>query len=147
MPRMQGQRSVSRRSGLRILASVAVVLGALLVAVGLVAASERSTGARRPARTAAVVPGNAESEHRQMIPPAHPKEAHPQAGRGERRSRVVDNGAASREDAVPVLMYHAIAAAPNGAPYPDLYLSRKSFAKQMLYLAEHGFHVVTLQRV
>jgi peptidoglycan/xylan/chitin deacetylase (PgdA/CDA1 family) len=49
--------------------------------------------------------------------------------------------------AVPILMYHVIAAPPPSAPYPDLFVSRSDFAGQMHWLAAHGYHAVTLRRV
>ena len=54
--------------------------------------------------------------------------------------------AAGQQAAVPILMYHVIAA-NHGQPYPQLYVSPSLFAAQMAYLAHHGFHVVTLQEV
>jgi peptidoglycan/xylan/chitin deacetylase (PgdA/CDA1 family) len=44
---------------------------------------------------------------------------------------------------VPILMYHVIAEAPAGAPYPDLYVSESDFAGQMRWLARHGYTAVT----
>ena len=44
---------------------------------------------------------------------------------------------------VPILMYHVIADAPAGAPYPDLYVSERDFAGQMRWLARHGYTAVT----
>jgi peptidoglycan/xylan/chitin deacetylase (PgdA/CDA1 family) len=44
---------------------------------------------------------------------------------------------------VPILMYHVIADAPAGAPYPDLYVSEPDFAGQMKWLARHGYTAVT----
>jgi peptidoglycan/xylan/chitin deacetylase (PgdA/CDA1 family) len=50
-------------------------------------------------------------------------------------------------DAVPILMYHVIAAAPVGAPYPGLYVPPAEFAEQMLALKQAGWHAVTLDQV
>src|SRR6476660_9276456 len=44
-------------------------------------------------------------------------------------------------------MYHVVTTAPANAPYPDLYVSRADFAGQVAWLAAHGYHAVTLQRV
>jgi peptidoglycan/xylan/chitin deacetylase (PgdA/CDA1 family) len=54
---------------------------------------------------------------------------------------------ADRLQPVPVLMYHVIGSPPAGAPYPDLYVPRASFAAEVRWLARHGYHAVTLQRV
>jgi peptidoglycan/xylan/chitin deacetylase (PgdA/CDA1 family) len=49
--------------------------------------------------------------------------------------------------AVPVLMYHVINAPKPGTPSPELWVSRSDFEGQMKYLADHGYHGVTLQQV
>lgn len=41
-------------------------------------------------------------------------------------------------------MYHVIAAPPSGAPYPDLFVRPADFEGQMRWLAQHGYHAVTL---
>jgi peptidoglycan/xylan/chitin deacetylase (PgdA/CDA1 family) len=46
---------------------------------------------------------------------------------------------------VPVLMYHAVQAAPPGAPYPHLWMPRARFRAQMAMLRRHGFHAVTMR--
>ena len=48
---------------------------------------------------------------------------------------------------MPILMYHVVTTAPANAPYPELYVSRADFAGQVAWLAAHGYHAVTLQRV
>ena len=49
--------------------------------------------------------------------------------------------------AVPVLMYHVIAAPPAGAPFPGLYVPPAEFAEQMHALEQAGWHAVTLDQV
>jgi peptidoglycan/xylan/chitin deacetylase (PgdA/CDA1 family) len=49
--------------------------------------------------------------------------------------------------AVPILVYHVIAAAPAAAPFPGLYLAPTLFAGQMRALARAGYHAVTLDAV
>jgi peptidoglycan/xylan/chitin deacetylase (PgdA/CDA1 family) len=44
-------------------------------------------------------------------------------------------------------MYHVIAAAPEDAPYPELYVRPQRFTEHIAYLARHGYQVVTLQQV
>jgi len=39
---------------------------------------------------------------------------------------------------VPILEYHVLGAAPADEPYPDLYIRRPIFHRQMDWLAEHG---------
>jgi len=48
---------------------------------------------------------------------------------------------------VPILEYHVLGAAPANAPYPELYVSRPAFHRQMDWLEEHGYEAVTLEMV
>jgi peptidoglycan/xylan/chitin deacetylase (PgdA/CDA1 family) len=48
---------------------------------------------------------------------------------------------------VPILEYHVLGAAPADAPYPDLYVSRPDFHRQMNWLDDHGYQAVTLEQV
>jgi peptidoglycan/xylan/chitin deacetylase (PgdA/CDA1 family) len=48
---------------------------------------------------------------------------------------------------VPILEYHVLGAPPEGAPYPELYVGRTDFEKQMDWLEEHGYQAVTLEQV
>lgn len=52
-----------------------------------------------------------------------------------------------RTGPVPILEYHVLGAAPADEPYPDLYVSRPDFHKQMDWLDEHGYEAVTLDQV
>jgi peptidoglycan/xylan/chitin deacetylase (PgdA/CDA1 family) len=60
-----------------------------------------------------------------------------------RRVRVVRRSHA----AVPILMYHVIAAPYPGAPFPGLYVPPAQFRAQMVGLARAGYRAVTLDRV
>ena len=48
---------------------------------------------------------------------------------------------------VPILEYHVLGAAPADEAYPDLYVTRPDFHKQMNWLDEHGYEAVTLEQV
>jgi len=48
---------------------------------------------------------------------------------------------------VPILEYHVLGATPADEPYPDLYISRPDFHRQMNWLDEHGYEAVTLEQV
>src|SRR5690349_10604479 len=48
---------------------------------------------------------------------------------------------------VPILEYHVLGPAPEGAPYPELYVTRPDFHQQMDWLDEHGYEAVTLETV
>jgi len=44
-------------------------------------------------------------------------------------------------------MYHVIAAPPAHAPYPSLFVAPARFRAQVRWLAAHGYHAVTLDRL
>lgn len=48
---------------------------------------------------------------------------------------------------VPILMYHVMNAPPPGTAQPQLWVSRADFEAQTRWLADHGYHGVTLQQV
>jgi peptidoglycan/xylan/chitin deacetylase (PgdA/CDA1 family) len=48
---------------------------------------------------------------------------------------------------VPILEYHVLGAAPADAPYPELYVTRPDFHRQMDWLDRHGYQAVTLEAV
>lgn len=59
----------------------------------------------------------------------------------------VGGRAGSGKTAVPILMYHVIAAPPAGAPFPGLYVVPSEFSAQMQALKDAGWHAVTLDQV
>jgi peptidoglycan/xylan/chitin deacetylase (PgdA/CDA1 family) len=75
-------------------------------------------------------------------------------GRGNRGSSVKRSPSATKPavgppgtTAVPILMYHVIAAPPPGAPFPGLYVEPQLFAAQMQALKNAGWHAVTPDEV
>jgi peptidoglycan/xylan/chitin deacetylase (PgdA/CDA1 family) len=56
-------------------------------------------------------------------------------------------GDAGTSQPVPILMYHVLADPPADAPYPDLFVRTADFSAQMRWLAQHGYHAVTLDTV
>ncbi|MCW2989216.1 MAG: polysaccharide deacetylase [Solirubrobacterales bacterium] len=48
---------------------------------------------------------------------------------------------------VPILEYHVLGAPAAEAPYPELYVSRPDFHRQMNWLDQHGYQAVTLEAV
>jgi peptidoglycan/xylan/chitin deacetylase (PgdA/CDA1 family) len=48
---------------------------------------------------------------------------------------------------VPILEYHVLGPASADAPYPELYVARPDFHRQMSWLEEHGYEAVTLEAV
>jgi peptidoglycan/xylan/chitin deacetylase (PgdA/CDA1 family) len=55
--------------------------------------------------------------------------------------------AGPRDAPVPILMYHVVAAAPPGTPYPELWVSPSRFADEVAALARAGYHATTLDAV
>src|SRR6476469_4662945 len=52
-----------------------------------------------------------------------------------------------RTGPVPILEYHVLGAAPADAPYPELYVTRPDFHRQIDWLEQHGYQAVTLEEV
>ena len=48
---------------------------------------------------------------------------------------------------VPILEYHVLGEAPEGAPYPELFVLRPDFRHQMEWLDRNGYEAVTLEQV
>jgi peptidoglycan/xylan/chitin deacetylase (PgdA/CDA1 family) len=48
---------------------------------------------------------------------------------------------------VPIIEYHVLGKPPEGAPYPELYVGRTDFEKQMDWLEKAGYQAVTLEQV
>ena len=55
--------------------------------------------------------------------------------------------AGPHNDPVPILMYHVVGPTPAGAALPGLYVSREDFSRQLRWLANQGYHAVTLRAV
>lgn len=51
------------------------------------------------------------------------------------------------DEPVPILMYHVLNTPPPGTPEPELWVSRADFEAQVAWLADRGYHAVTLQQV
>jgi hypothetical protein len=48
---------------------------------------------------------------------------------------------------VPILEYHVLGSPAPEAPYPELYVGRSDFSRQMDWLDQHGYEAVTLEEV
>ena len=68
-------------------------------------------------------------------------------GAGKVRNATPQPGWRPYTGPVPILEYHVLGAAPADEPYPDLYVTRPDFHKQMNWLDEHGYEAVTLEQV
>jgi peptidoglycan/xylan/chitin deacetylase (PgdA/CDA1 family) len=112
-------------------ALVAVVVVAL---AGLPGGRKTASRGRAPSHVAAGGDAARPPSHRRAIAP-EPSSVAP-AGRTRRRV-----------DAIPILMYHVIAAPPPGAPFPGLYVPPAEFRAQMRALKLAGWHAVTMDQV
>jgi peptidoglycan/xylan/chitin deacetylase (PgdA/CDA1 family) len=68
-------------------------------------------------------------------------------GSAKVRNAVPQPGWRTHPGAVPILEYHVLGAAPPAAPYPELYVTRSDFHRQMDWLERHGYQAVTLEQV
>lgn len=85
--------------------------------------------------------------------PAHEgsaTKAHPAAAKSDTglvRNATPQPGWKPYTGPVPILEYHVLGAAPADAAYPELYVTRSDFSRQMDWLDEHGYQAVTLEAV
>ena len=130
--REQRRRQIRRR---RLIASAAV-MAAIVAAVAVVALTGggSGSGSEKPSRTAS----------------AGASGSKPDAGQepaGRVRNATPQPGWVQYTGPVPILEYHVLGTAPADAPYPELYVSRPDFRRQMDWLDRHGFQAVTLEQV
>ncbi len=124
--REQRRRQIRRRRLVAGLIAAAVAAVIVIVLAG-------GSGKGSHAVAAAARPSTAASGHR----PASASTSEPASKRG----------GPPGTQAIPILMYHVIAAPPAGAPFPGLYVEPAEFAEQMQALASAGWHAVTLDQV
>jgi peptidoglycan/xylan/chitin deacetylase (PgdA/CDA1 family) len=131
--RKQQRRRIRRR---RFIA-VAVLLIGVVAIVGLVSILGMSTSGGNSGPGAAADTSRAGAKVR---------------GARHRDSRLVRNAAPQTgwkpfTGPVPILEYHVLGAPSADAPYPELYVARPDFHRQMDWLDEHGYEAVTLEAV
>jgi peptidoglycan/xylan/chitin deacetylase (PgdA/CDA1 family) len=134
----RARRDAARRNLRRRRLTALATLTLAIVAVGIAVLAERSGGTSKvsssshngAARTAA---GHARGRH----------------GGPSTTSTTATNRPTGEPgvEPVPILMYHVIATAPAGAPFPGLYVPPEEFAAQMRALKRAGWHAVTLNQV
>jgi peptidoglycan/xylan/chitin deacetylase (PgdA/CDA1 family) len=73
----------------------------------------------------------------------HPKARPP----GKVRNATPQPGWKRYTGPVPILEYHVLGQPPPGAPYPELYVGRSDFSRQMDWLEREGYEAVTLEQV
>ena len=126
--RLRARREASRRASRRRRYQLAGALAALLVLVVGVALANMigSSGGSNPSATSSAAShahaiGVAGGGIRSATAQTHPSTVHGTA------STAAGTGRPGTE-AVPILMYHVIAAPPAGAPFPGLYVVPSEFA-------------------
>ena len=146
--RLRARREASRRVTRRQRYQVAGALAALVVLVAGIALANliSGTGGSSPKTTTlnaashAHAIGAAGNRARGAAAQTHSATMHSTAPTGPGTGR-------PGTEAVPILMYHVIAAPPAGAPFPGLYVVPSEFAEQMEALDHAGWHAVTLDQV
>jgi peptidoglycan/xylan/chitin deacetylase (PgdA/CDA1 family) len=127
--RRRALRRRRRRWGALVLAAAAAIVVVALLA---------SSGGAGKHRATTLGTARARSSAQAHSKPANGPRAQAQAGLPTGRPGT---------KAVPILMYHVIAPAPVGAPFPGLYVPPAEFAAQMHALERAGWSAVTLDQV
>jgi peptidoglycan/xylan/chitin deacetylase (PgdA/CDA1 family) len=97
---------------------------------------------------AVLVAGSGTANRRRVTAGGSPRRgARPTAARGPVRNATPQTDWRPHAGPVPILEYHVLGQAPADEPYPDLYVSRPVFHRQMDWLEDHGYQAVTLDQV
>jgi peptidoglycan/xylan/chitin deacetylase (PgdA/CDA1 family) len=127
---LRARREARRRATRRRRAQAFGLIAACAAVVAVIAATSGGTTGKGQSQT----------------PPAR---AHANGQSTTRKPHTPTAGASGHPGtiAVPILMYHVIAAPPPGAPFPGLYVPPAQFAEQMQALKAAGWHAVTLDQL
>jgi peptidoglycan/xylan/chitin deacetylase (PgdA/CDA1 family) len=120
-----------------------VAIGSLVVVVVAVVIVLTSSGGDEGGRgEAKLAAGTGSASHTKA------KKTKPSSGEGtEVRNATPQADWKPYKGPVPILEYHVLGHPPEGAPYPELYVGRTDFEKQMDWLEERGYEAVTLEQV
>jgi peptidoglycan/xylan/chitin deacetylase (PgdA/CDA1 family) len=124
------------RRRLVALASLVVVVVAVVIVLTSAGDDEDDKGA------ASAAAGTAAAHHKQAK-----KATASSANSGEVRNATPQANWKPYKGPVPILEYHVLGHPPEGAPYPELYVGRTDFEKQMDWLEGRGYEAVTLEQV
>jgi peptidoglycan/xylan/chitin deacetylase (PgdA/CDA1 family) len=100
-----------------------------------------------------VFAGSSESLHKTAAAPPKQAQAAMTTGKASAGPSGLVRNATPRADwnpytgPVPILEYHVLGAPSASAPYPELYVTRPDFQRQMDWLDEHGYEAVKLEAV
>jgi peptidoglycan/xylan/chitin deacetylase (PgdA/CDA1 family) len=123
------------RRRLVALASLVVIVVAVVIVLTSSGGDEGDGG------TAKAAAGTAAAHQKKA------KKAKSGANSGEVRNATPQANWKPYKGPVPILEYHVLGHPPDGAPYPELYVGRTDFEKQMDWLEERGYEAVTLEQV
>jgi peptidoglycan/xylan/chitin deacetylase (PgdA/CDA1 family) len=129
--REERQRASRRRR--RLAAGLAVGIAIAIVAIGAVLASLTSSSSERGSEVPAGSTSAAKADDSAGEAPVINSEPQPDWQ--------------PHEGPVPIIEYHVLGSAPADAPYPELYVTRPDFHRQMDWLERQGFEAVTLEQV
>lgn len=129
--REQGRRRV-RRQRLLALATILIVVAA----VAAIVASRGGGGGGGGSQAASTTASHAGSRPAQNRP-----------SDGKVRNATPQPSWKPYTGPVPILEYHVLGRPKTEVPYPDLYVPRASFRKQMGWLEQQGYEAVTLEQV
>jgi hypothetical protein len=127
--RLEQQRQRKRRR--RIVGAAGLTLTAVAVAAVLLASSGSEGGSTNPGKA----------------PARKPSPAPAKSESGLVRNATPQPGWTPHTGPVPILEYHVLGAAPAGTAYPELFVGRADFSRQMDWLDRNGFQAVTLEEV
>jgi hypothetical protein len=130
LARRERQRRQTRRRRLAAAGALAAI-GIAAVAV-IVGASDGGNGSEGGQRALAVKHGSSRATAK---------------GSGKVRNATPQPGWKPYTGPVPILEYHVLGTAPPGSPYPELYVGRSDFSRQMSWLERQGYQAVTLEQV
>jgi peptidoglycan/xylan/chitin deacetylase (PgdA/CDA1 family) len=135
----QRRRRVRQRRRRLIALGIAGVAAAAAVGVVALAGGDSDSGPSAPAVT--VAQGASEG--------GADRQGAPSGGGSAQlvRNATPQPGWVPHTGPVPILEYHVLGAPAADAPYPELYVSRPDFHRQMSWLDRHGYQAVTLEQV
>jgi len=139
--REEQRRRLARRR--RLVAGALVLAAAVVVAVIALA----SGGGSSPSDAAHGNSGSTSGSTKQGSANPDGGGSGTQAGGGKVRNATPQPSWQPYTGPVPILEYHVLGAAPSDAPYPELYVTRPDFHRQMDWLDGHGYQAVTLEQV
>jgi peptidoglycan/xylan/chitin deacetylase (PgdA/CDA1 family) len=148
--RLRARREASRRATRRRRYQAAGAFAALVVIVAGVALANLVGSTGGSSSKTQSTASHAHSIHGASDSTQHATaQTHPSIVSGTAANGRGTGGRASPPgtEAVPILMYHVIAAPPAGAPFPGLYVRPSEFAAQMEALKRTGWYAVTLDQV